>query len=306
MTLETQTAWQGLFPAVTTKFAETGEIDPDACAQSFARQIEGGVDGLIVAGSLGEGGVLSLEEKLELVRIALQVAGDDTPVLATIAETNTAAACLAAAEAEQAGAHGLMVLPPMQYRSDHRETVGYLRSVALASELPVMIYNNPVAYGVDVSPAMFDELSAEWRFVAIKESSDDVRRITEIRRLLDDRYKIFIGVDNLALEAACAGADGWVAGLCNAFPQESVALWQLAHHGRLTEARVIYQWFRPLLDLDVNTKLVQNIKLVETLVHGDPEHMREPRLPLDGIERQYVEEIVREAIETRPDLPNDL
>ncbi|GIV57731.1 MAG: hypothetical protein KatS3mg042_0644 [Rhodothermaceae bacterium] len=196
-----------------------------------------------------------------------------------------------------------MLLPPMLYRSDRRETITFLRTVAAATDRPIMLYNNPVAYGVDVTPEMFAELADEPRFVAIKESSDDVRRITDIVNRVGDRYRIFCGVDDIALEALLLGADGWVAGLVCAFPEETVALYELARAGRLAEARALYRWFMPLLHLDVSTKLVQNIKLAEAMVGLGTEHVRPPRLPLEGEERARIREIIAAALAKRPALP---
>jgi dihydrodipicolinate synthase/N-acetylneuraminate lyase len=197
-----------------------------------------------------------------------------------------------------------MVLPGMQYVSDRRETLQHFRTVAKASPKPIMLYNNPVAYRVDLTPAMIAELADEPKFVAIKESSDDVRRIGDIRNLVGDRFQIFTGVDDLALESLVLGAVGWVAGLVCAFPRETVALYNLLKAGHLDEALAIYRWFIPLLHLDVSVKFVQNIKLVETLVGSGTEYVRAPRLTLVGEERSRVETIVREALKHRPILPN--
>jgi len=295
-------AWSGIFPAVTSKFTEDDRLDHEEMARCFAVQIEAGVDGLIVCGSLGENMTLSAEEKLDILKTA-KAAANGRPVLMTVAESSTARAAQAASAAEKAGADGLMVLPGIPYKSDERETMAHFRGVAAASDLPIMIYNNPVAYGVDVTPAMFEALADEPKFVALKESSDDIRRVTDIASRLGDRYALFTGVDNLALESIAMGAVGWVAGLVVAFPHETVAIWRLARAGRFEEARAIYRWFRPLLDLDVSTKLVQNIKIAETLALGSNDRCRAPRLPLAGEERRKVEAVVRQAIKERPVLP---
>jgi len=195
-----------------------------------------------------------------------------------------------------------MLLPPMRYMSDRRETTMHFRSVAASTDLPVMLYNNPVAYGTDITPEIFSELSGEPKFVALKESSGDVRRVTDIRNLVGERYRIFAGVDDLALESLILGADGWVAGLVCAFPRETVALYRLVRSGRIDEARSLYRWFMPLLHLDVSAKFVQYIKLVESIAGVGTEHVRAPRLPLTGEERRHVEGIVRDALATRPQL----
>ena len=294
--------WRGIFPAVTSKFTEGGALDRDEMARCFALQIEAGVDGLIVCGSLGEASTLDPDEKLAVLEMAKSVAAG-RPVLLTISDGATRNACRLAEAGAKAGADGLMVLPGLPYKSDRRETIAHFRTVARAAELPVMIYNNPPAYGVDLTPDMLLEMADEPLFTAVKESSDNVRRITDIIGTSGSRYSIFTGVDNLALESFAMGADGWVAGLVVAFPKETVAIWRLTEAGRLDEARAIYRWFRPLLDLDVSTKLVQNIKLVEAMVIGSNDRCREPRLPLTGDERARVKRVVETALAARPDLP---
>lgn len=293
--------WEGVFPAVTTKFTETGDLDFAEMERCFRLQIDAGVDGLIVCGSLGEASTLDLDEKLAILRQALEV-GDGRPVLFTVCDGSTRNAQKAAQQAAESGATGLMVLPGLPYKSDPQETVSHYRSVARAGGLPVMIYNNPVAYGVDLTPTMLAEMASEPLFTSIKESSDDVRRITEIINLTGDRYQIFTGVDNLALESLFMGAVGWVAGLVVAFPRETVAIWRHYREGRFQQALELYRWFRPLLDVDVSTKLVQNIKLVEALVIDSNDRCRAPRLPLGGAERERITGIVETAIKNRPRL----
>ncbi|WP_456425038.1 dihydrodipicolinate synthase family protein [Rhodocaloribacter sp.] len=295
--------WAGVFPAVTTKFREDFSLDHEAMERHFAAQIVAGVHGLIVCGSLGESSTLAPEEKLDVLRLALRVSDGRVPVLCGIAEGATAGACRFAERAAALGADGFMLLPPMLYRSDRRETLTYLRAVADATDRPIMIYNNPVAYGVDVTPEMFEELADEPKFVALKESSDDVRRVTDIINRVGDRYRIFCGVDDLALEAMLLGADGWVAGLVCAFPRETVAIYRLAQAGRLEEARALYRWFMPLLHLDVSTKLVQNIKLAEAMTGLGTERVRPPRLPLAGEERARVKAVIEDRLSKRPPLP---
>ena len=293
--------WKGVFPAVTTKFTEAGDLDKAEMERCFALQIEAGVDGLIVCGSLGEAMTLDPSEKLEILAIARSVAGGK-PVLMTVCDSATRRAVDSAKAAAGAGASGIMLLPGVPYRSLPEETLAHMGQVIWASDLPVMIYNNPVAYGVDLAADQYETLAADRRVVAIKESSDDVRRITDLINHFGDRFDIFCGVDNLALEAQAMGAVGWVAGLCVAFPDETVAIWRLAEEGRFAEARAIYRWFRPLLDLDVSARLVQNIKLVEKLVIGSNDRVRLPRLPLDRDDRAMVEAIVAASLATRPKL----
>ncbi len=297
------TQWAGVFPAVTTKFKEDFSLDFEAMERHFAGQIAAGVDGLIVCGSLGESSTLAPDEKHDVLRVALGVAAGRVPVLCGIAERTTADACRFAERAAATGADGFMLLPPMLYRSDRRETLTYLRTVAGATDRPIMIYNNPVSYGVDVTPAMLEELADEPKFVAVKESSDDVRRVTDIINLVGERYRIFCGVDDIALEALLLGAVGWVAGLVCAFPRETVAIYRLAKAGRLEEARALYRWFMPLLHLDVSTKLVQNIKLAEVMTGVGTERVRPPRLPLTGEERAHVKAVIADALSKRPPLP---
>lgn len=295
--------WQGVFPAVTTKFDAGYQLDTVAMERHFAWQLDCGVDGLIVCGSLGENSALSVVEKVEVLRIAARVAAGRRPVLMTIAENTTAEAIALCEVSAKQGADGFMVLPGMRYVSDRRETLAHYCAIAKASPRPIMVYNNPVAYGVDVTPEMFAELASEPAIVAIKESSDNVRRVTDIINATGSRYAIFCGVDDLAMEAILMGACGWVAGLVDAFPKETVAIYRLLQAGRIEEARTIYRWFAPLLHLDVSRKLVQNIKLVESLVGVGNEVVRPPRLPLEGAEREAIVALVKKALEHRPALP---
>ncbi|MEW6641971.1 MAG: dihydrodipicolinate synthase family protein [Pseudomonadota bacterium] len=294
--------WSGVIPAVTTKFTADGALDHAEMERCFDLQMKAGCDGLIVCGSLGEGPMLSHDERIEVLKIAQSVAGGK-PVLLTVSEAGTREACALARKAAQAGASGLMVVPSPIYHTDPRETVATLRSVAAAGDLPVMIYSNRVAYRVDVTPELMEELASDARFVAIKESSDDIRRTTEIINRLGSRYAVLTGVDNLALEALAVGAVGWVAGLVCAFPAETVAVYRLMKAGRIQEALAVYRWFRPLLDLDVSTYLVQNIKLAEAIAIGSTEHVRAPRMPLAGARRAEVEAIVRQALASKRPLP---
>ena len=294
--------WTGVFPAATTPFDATGALDTAALERHLDRLLRAGVHGLVVNGSLGEAGALTRAEKLTAIRCAHGVASGRVPVLTGLAETTTESARTFAADAAAAGATGIMLLPPMQYVSDRRETLAYLRSVADASPLPIMLYNNPVAYRIDITPDMFEDLAEVPAFVALKESSDDPRRITDIINRVGDRFRIFVGVDDLAFESLLLGADGWVAGLVCAFPDETVALYALVRDGRLDEARALYRWFMPLLHLDTSVKFVQYIKMAQAMVGLGDEDVRPPRLPLAGQERIEVEAIVAAAIATRPDL----
>jgi 4-hydroxy-tetrahydrodipicolinate synthase len=294
--------WQGVIPAVSTKFKADDSLDFDEMARCFRLQMEAGVDGLIACGSLGEGPMLSHEERLDVLRLCKEASGAK-PALLTVAEASTRQACVLAERAAHAGADGIMVVPSTIYHSNHKETVAALRAIAAAADLPVMIYSNRVAYRVDVTVDMLEELADDPRFAAVKESSDDIRRSTDIINRLGDRYDLFTGVDNLAFEALAVGAVGWVAGLVLAFPHETVAIWRLMRAGRQEEALAIYRWFRPLLDLDVSTYLVQNIKLAEALALGSNERVRAPRMPLEGAQRERAERIIRTAMEVRPVLP---
>lgn len=297
------TRWSGVFPALTTKFRADLSLDIGGMERHFLRQLNAGVDGLVVLGSLGENATLSPDEKQEIIKVAVDISNGKVPVLACVSETTTQGAVRFLERATMNGADGFMVLPAMQYVSDRRETLQHLRTVASASERPIMIYNNPIAYRVDVTPELFAELADEPKFVAIKESSDNVRRITDIFNLVGDRYAIFTGVDDLAFESILVGARGWVAGLVCAFPDETVALYKLLRAKRIDEALQLYRWFTPLLHLDVSTKFVQNIKLAEALAGEGTEYVRPPRLPLAGDERRDVEHIVKQALATRPVLP---
>ncbi|MCB1382047.1 MAG: dihydrodipicolinate synthase family protein [Notoacmeibacter sp.] len=294
--------WKGVFPAVTTKFDEVGDLDHAEMERCFALMMDAGCDGMIIGGSLGEGPMLSPEEKVAVLATARGVAGGK-PVLMTVNEAGTREACARAREAAEAGADGIMLVPSMVYHATPKEAVASMSMVAKAGGLPVMIYSNRVAYRVDVTVDMMTELAANPLFVAVKESSDDIRRSTEIISALGSRYDLFTGIDNLAYEALAMGATGWVAGLVTAFPRETVAIYQLMQQGRQAEALSIYRWFRPLLDLDVSTFLVQNLKLAEVHAIGSNDRVRMPRMPLEGERRAAVEATIRAALATRPSLP---
>ena len=296
------TAWTGIFPAITTQFADDQSVSLKDTAKQIERMIKAGCHGIIMIGTLGENRSLDIAEKQALIVTAVATAKGRVPVLAGVAENTTAQACRFAEAGKQAGLDGLMVLPAMGYKCDRRETLQHYRDVARATDLPIMVYNNPVAYSTDVTPDMFAELADEKTLVAIKESSDDVRRLTDIVNRCGDRYTLFCGVDDLALESFMLGAKGWVAGLVNAFPDETVAIWNLAKAGRYQEARELYRWFMPMLHLDVSLKLVQYIKLAQAMVGAGTETVRRPRLELVGDERKFVEDVIRAALAKRPKL----
>lgn len=299
---DTKVSWQGVFPAVTTQFHGDGGLDIAGTARQVDAMLRAGVHGLIMLGTVGENCSLEPSEKLEVLRSAVRQAGRRVPVLAGVAEYTTAMACRFAVQAREAGVDGLMVLPAMVYKSDARETATHFRAVARATDLPILCYNNPISYGVDIPPALFAELADEPHLVAIKESSENVRRITDLKNACGDRYLLFGGVDDLILESGMLGAVGWVSGLVNAFPEESVRLWELASAGRYEAALPLYRWFAPLLHLDTHVKLVQYIKLAAAETGHGSEIVRPPRLPLVGREREEVLQIVHQAIGTRPAL----
>jgi len=292
--------WHGVFPALTTQFHLDQSLDIASTARHLEQMIASGIHGVILLGSVGENTALSHEEKLTVLRELSPVAKGRIPVLSGVAEFTTATAARYATDCERLGLDGLMVLPAMVYKADRREALTHFRTVARASSLPVMIYNNPVAYPVDLTPEMLAELADEPAMVAVKESSDNVRRITDIINLLGDRYLLFSGVDDLVLESALLGVTGWVSGLVNAFPRENRALWDLAMAGRWEEARALYRWYTPLLHLDTKVKLVQYIKLCMVETGLGSETTRAPRLPLVGEERDEILAIIRKAIATRP------
>ena len=295
--------WKGVYPAVTTKFTADDELDIKTTALGLKAQLDAGVHGIVLGGTLGEASTLTVEEKEKLMEISLETAAQKVPVLMNIAEQSTADAIKAAHKAEDFGVDGLMMLPPMRYFSDHRETVQYFSDVASSTGLPIMIYNNPVDYKIEVTIDMFEELKKFNNIQAVKESTRDTTNITRMRNAFGDRYKILCGVDTLALESLLLGADGWVAGLVCAFPKETVAIYNLVQQGKVEDALTIYKWFMPLLELDIHPKLVQNIKLAESLTGLGTEHVRKPRLPLVGEERERVLQIIENGIETRPTLP---
>jgi len=292
--------WRGVFPAVTTQFHADQSLDLAGTTTHLEKLLKAGVHGITMLGTVGENCSLEYSEKLDVLRAAVKQVAGRVPVLTGVAECTTAHACRFAAHARRAGVDGLMVLPAMVYKSDPRETIHHFRAVARATDLLILCYNNPVSYGVDITPAMFADLADEPRFVAIKESSENVRRITDLKNQCGDRYLLFNGVDDLVLESILLGAVGWVAGLVNAFPEETVMLWELASGGKYEDALRIYRWFTPLLHLDTHPKLVQYIKLAMAETGMGSETVRAPRLPLVGPEREEILAVIRGAIKTRP------
>ena len=296
--------WKGVMPAVTTKFTSEDKLDLTTFELNINAQLDAGVHGIVLGGTLGEASTLSDNEKRELTRTTVNIVDGKVPVLINIAEQTTKAAVLAAQKAEEDGAKGLMMLPPMRYKADGRETVEYFKTVANNTSLPIMVYNNPVDYGIEVTLEMFDELLQCQNIEAVKESTRDISNVTRIKNQFGNRLKIMTGVDTLALESLLMGADGWIAGLVCAFPRETVAIYELQKAGKIKEALEIYRWFLPLLELDINSKLVQNIKLAEVATGIGTENVRAPRLPLIGEERKRVLEIIEEGLKNRPSLPN--
>jgi len=293
--------WKGVFPAVTTQFRKDQSLDLDATARHIEILIDSGISGLIMLGSLGENTALEREEKRRVMEVAVKTSRGRVPVLSGVAECSTASACRYARAMEKLAADGLMVLPAMVYKSDPRETIAHFRAVARASGLPIICYNNPIAYGVDLTPEMFAQLADEKSLVAIKESSGNVRRITDLFNTLGNRYIIFNGVDDLALESVLLGADGWIAGVGLAFPRENQYLWDLATSGQWEKARAFYRWYTPLLHLDIPIKFVQYIKLAVQECGLGAEWVRAPRLPLEGQEREEILTIIHKAIQSRPE-----
>ena len=292
--------WRGVFPAVTTKFTAGDELDFEAMGKHLEFQLEAGVHGIIILGSLGENATLSLHEKIEMVRFFADRIDNRVPLVTCIAESGTREALELLARATEAGSDGFMVLPPMRYASDRRETLAYFRAIGGASERPIMLYNNPIAYGTDLTPEDFASLADVPAFEAIKESAADTRRFPEIRFHTGDRYALFCGVDDLAFECFTMGAVGWVAGLVVAFPGETVKIYDLMMEGKWDEARELYEWFLPLLHLDIGNKFVQQIKLVEELHGVGSARVRAPRLELAGVEADHVREVYRKAMENYP------
>jgi len=298
--------WQGVYPALLTPFTSEDCIDFKLFEKNLNAGIEAGVDAAVLCGSLGEASTLTAEEKQNLLFCAKEIAEDRIPVIINIAEQATKEAVKAAENAEKYGADGLMLLPPMRYKADERETVMYFKTIAASTSLPIMLYNNPYDYKIEVTLDMFEQLSEVPNIQAVKESTRDVTNVTRIKNKFGDRFKILCGVDTLALEELALGADGWVGGLVDAFPAETVAIYRLMKGGHYNEALKIYRWFLPLLELDIHPKLVQYIKLAATQAGLSSEYVRAPRLAIEGVEREKVLATINHAINTRPGLPDYL
>lgn len=292
--------WKGVFPALLTPFTDNDKLDLRMYEKNLQAQLDAGVHGIIIGGSLGEASTITEKEKEELTELSVEYINGKIPVIVNIAETTTKEAIQQAANAKRWGADGLMLLPPMRYKTDDRETITFFKSVANSTDLPIMIYNNPVDYKIDTRPDMFDELVECANITALKESSRDVTNLTRMKNRFGDRFKILCGVDTLAMEELCLGADGWVAGLVDAFPKETVAIYNLVKNGRIEEATKIYRWFMPLLELDIHPKLVQYIKLAATQTGIGSEYVRAPRLVLEGEERERILKIINDAMKVRP------
>jgi 4-hydroxy-tetrahydrodipicolinate synthase len=292
--------WTGVYPAVTTKFNSDYKLDLKACQASIDAQIKAGVSGIVLGGTLGEASVLSAQEKDQLFCAAKEVTKNEVPLILNIAEQTTENAVYMVKHAEKLGIDGFMLLPPMRYAPDNYEALCYLGTVAIATELPIMIYNNPVDYKTEVTLDMFDKLSRYENIRAVKESTRDVTNVTRMINRFGDRFKILCGVDTIAMESLVMGADGWVAGLVCAFPQETVMIFNLIKEGNINQAREIFRWFLPLLELDIHPKLVQYIKLAESFTGLGNEIVRPPRLPLIGEERERIISIIKGALDKRP------
>lgn len=293
--------WSGVFPALTTQMQRDGSLDLDATAAHADALITSGISGLIFLGSLGENQSLTPEEKRRVMEAMIGAVAGRVPVLSGVAESSLAEAVRYVRDLERLGADGYMLMPPMIYKSpDPRESLHHFRTVARASGLPAMIYNNPVSYGHDLTPGLFARLADEKNFVALKESSGNPRRITDLHNAVGGRYALFTGVDDLALESAILGIDGWVAGTGIAFPAENQRFWELTRRGEWDQARELYRWFTPLLHLDVHPKFVQYIKLAVQEAGLGREWVRAPRLPLIGAERRQVLKVIHEGLAKRP------
>lgn len=294
--------WKGIFPAVTTKFTSDDKLDFNTFGKNLDAQLDAGVHGIIIGGTLGESSVLTGQEKDDLLKFTIEKVEGKVPVVLNIAEGATRDAIKIAESAQKNRISALMLLPPMRYKSDHRETVTYFKSIAASTDLQIMIYNNPIDYRVDVTLDMFEELAGNKNIDAVKESTRDVVNVTRMINRFGDRFSILSGVDTLAMESLLMGAKGWVAGLVCAFPRETVAIYNLVQEGKIKEALEINRWFMPLLELDTHSKLVQYIKLAETEVGLGTETVRPPRLTLSGAERETVLHTIREALKNRPAL----
>ena len=297
--------WKGIFPALTTPFTVNDELDLPMFEKNLHAQVNAGVHGVIIGGSLGEASTLTTSEKEELIKFAMRKVEAKIPVILNIAEASAKDALHQTALAKQWNADGLMLLPPMRYKADDRETIEYFKTVARSTDLPIMIYNNPIDYKIEVTLDMFEELAECKNITAVKESTRDVSNVTRMKNRFVDRYKILCGVDTIAMEELMLGADGWVAGLVNAFPNETAAVYELVRSGKIEEATKIYRWFMPLLELDIHPKLVQYIKLAQVQTGLGTEFVRAPRLVLEGEERKRILKVINDGIASRPSLPQN-
>ncbi len=295
-----QVKWTGVYPAVTTKFTENGDLDIPMFLHNVAAQVAAGANGIIIGGSLGESSTLTHDERIQLAEATLAAVGDQVDVILNIAEGSTRQAIALAQRAEKVGVHGFMLLPPMMYKPTNAEVVDFFCTVAKATPLPILLYNNPVDYKIEITLDMFEAFLPYENLQAVKESTRDISNVTRMRNRFGDRFKLLCGVDTLAMEELLMGADGWVAGLVDAFPRETVAIYNLTKAGRIEEALAIYRWFMPLLELDIHPQLVQNIKLAEVMTGLGTEHVRLPRQPLRGAERERVVAILEKGIASRP------
>lgn len=294
--------WEGVYPAVTTKFLENGDLDISNFCRNIQFQVACGVNGVIVGGSLGESSTITIDERLQLTEAALATVGDEADIIMNIAEGSTRVAVELAKKAKAIGAHGLMVLPPMMYKPTEQEVADFYIEVASATDLPLLLYNNPVDYKIGITLSNFDQFIDYPTIQAVKESTRDISNVTRMKNRYGNRFKILCGVDTLAMEELLMGADGWVAGLVDAFPAETVAIFNLVKSGKIDEALKIYRWFLPLLELDISPQLVQNIKLAEVKTGIGTEYVRAPRKMLQGTERARVIEVIDAALATRPTL----
>lgn len=296
--------WKGVFPAITTQLHKDGSLDLEGTARHTEVLIKSGISGLVFLGSLGENQSLTADEKRRVMEAMIKTVKGRIPVLSGVAESSCMEACRFVKDCEKMGADGFMLMPPMIYKTpDTRESLAHFRTVAKATGLPIMIYNNPISYGHDITPELFAELADQKNFVALKESSGNTRRITDLHNAVGGRYALFTGVDDLALESAILGIDGWVAGTGIAFPDENQYMWELMQAGEWDKARTLYRWFSPLLHLDVNPKFVQYIKLCVQETGLGTEWVRAPRLVLNGAERKAVLKVIHDGIAARPKLP---
>ena len=292
-----QVNWKGVFPAVTTKLKDDGSLDTEAIKAGLNRLIDNGVGGVVMMGMVGENAQLTPDEKRTVLKIAVETVGGRVPIVSGLAETNTGSAIQFAKDAELIGVQGLMVFPGLTYKSDDRETVEFYRTIARSTKLGIMIYNNPRGYGVDMRPDLLEQLKGEANIVAVKEESYDTTRVTDLYNQFGDRFLVFCGVDDLVLESAVLGVTGWVSGMANAVPKESVELLNLAVSGDFEKARKLYRVLTPLFHLDVHVKLVQYIKLAENITAGYSENLKAPRLKLEGEERQKIVAIIEKTMQ---------